>query len=315
MAHLIGIDKYKKNRLVQSSEGKLKIFMAYDKPPCFAAFWCNKHCTFKENGHIFNFLKEINSNKTISLHYSDGISDTTLEDPLIKTPDNKYIMLLQSTRLTEESKKIIKNKLLCIPLDDDIFTMGLKSFLQMECGEAYNIPWEDKLPIVFYRGTPIYGSRRRPVVQILYGNPKTDARYVKTPWTEQDYFQKNKNLYDNRFDGSNPQPVTLADHMKYKYIICIGGVIIGSMFNWVFGSGSVPLLVSHPNDHWWFKPFIEPNVHYMPIEWDLSNLESTIDFLIQNDEYAKGIATNCRLMSEKVFSPEFQRQYLVDNLQ
>lgn len=313
MAHLIGIEKYKKDRIHQDGDGKLKIYQGYDRPPCFAAFWCNKHCTFQENRDIVNFLKTLTSDHTVSVHFSDGICDLNLDDPLLVVPSEEYIRLAQATRLSSENLKKIKNKTLCIPLDDDIFRMGLDKFLEIECGPTIDTPWETKKSIAFFRGTPV-GPTRPQLVKNLYGNPLTDARFVKTPWTDPVYYERHKQLYDNRFDGSNPQPVTLAEHVKHKYLICAGGIIIGSMFNWIFGSGCVPILITHQDDDWWFKPFVIPYVHYIPVKFDLSNLETNINFLVENDDFAKRIANDARKAASVIFSPHFQRKYLIDAL-
>ncbi len=314
--HLINYIRYKISKtMFRLAEGKLKVYLSHtQRPPNFAGFWCNKYCIFSENGYIIKFLLNINSSKTISLHYSDGMSPLCKDDPYLQSPNSDYIMITQATRFKDEDEKnqYWKNPILCIPLDDEIFEFGLKAILERDCCDIY-LPWEERQSIAFFRGTPVEPTRPK-LVRRLYYNPNANARFIKTPWTDPHYYQQNFQYYDNRFDGSDPQPVTLNEHVRHKYLICVGGIIIGSMFNWVFGSGSVPILVLHPSDKWWFKQYIVPYVHYIPVDYDLSNLETNIEFLIKNDRFAQQIATNARKLADEIFTSRFQKQYLLDHL-
>jgi hypothetical protein len=51
-------------------------------------------------------------------------------------------------------------------------------------------------------------------------------------------------------------------------------------------------------------------VHYVPIQYDLSDLKEKIEWLRSNDEEARKIAENSTRFALTILSPEFQRGYL-----
>jgi hypothetical protein len=107
----------------------------------------------------------------------------------------------------------------------------------------------------------------------------------------------------------------LDEHFRYKYILIVDGTHIASNHMWVFGSGAVPIMITHPDNDYWFRRFIVPMVHYVPIEYhDLSDLEEKIKWLQEHDFEAKNIMNNAMHLAETVFSPEFQQQYLRDEM-
>lgn len=50
-------------------------------------------------------------------------------------------------------------------------------------------------------------------------------------------------------------------------------------------------------------------VHYVPIQYDLSDLKHSIDWLVANDDEARRIARNALDLSNQIFSPAFQQEY------
>jgi len=102
----------------------------------------------------------------------------------------------------------------------------------------------------------------------------------------------------------------LGEHFRYKYILIVDGNCIASNHQWVFGSGSVPVMVTHPDNDYWFKRYLIPMVNYVPIKYDLSDLAERIDWLVANDVQAHEIANNARRLASTIFTPEFQRSYI-----
>jgi spore maturation protein CgeB len=69
-------------------------------------------------------------------------------------------------------------------------------------------------------------------------------------------------------------------------------------------------MVTHPDNNYWFKKYLKPMVHYVPVEYDLSDLKEKIEWLRCNDDKAKQIAKNATEFAIIVLSPHFQRGYL-----
>jgi hypothetical protein len=102
----------------------------------------------------------------------------------------------------------------------------------------------------------------------------------------------------------------LEEHLKHKYIFIVDGNCIASAHQWVFASGSVPIMVTHPDNDWWCRTYLKPMVHYVPVKYDLSDVKEKIEWLIANDDKAKEIATNAVEFARTVLSSEFQHGYL-----
>jgi hypothetical protein len=96
--------------------------------------------------------------------------------------------------------------------------------------------------------------------------------------------------------------------MKYKMNLIIDGNVIASSHMWAFVSGAVPMMIS--NATCWFSRYLIPFVHYIPIKYDLSDLQDKIMWVMQHDQEAENIAKNALEFARNIFSPEFQREYL-----
>lgn len=88
------------------------------------------------------------------------------------------------------------------------------------------------------------------------------------------------------------------------------GCCIASAHQWVFASGSVPILLTHPKNDWWFRRYLTPMVHYVPIEYDLSDISAKLDWLTANDEAAKKIAENAMAFADYYLTSDFQKYHI-----
>lgn len=203
------------------------------------------------------------------------------------------------------TRKFHRDNILLTPLDDDTFNRGLTEVLST----FPQIPWESKLPIAYWRGGSSGCEKptlRHRVVDKLFGRGNTDVKFTPGGWPENDAVIPREYFVSNRTD--------LAEHFKYKYIFIIDGNCIASAHQWVFGSGSVPIMITHPDNDYWFKKFLKPMVHYVPIAYDLSDLDEKLEWLAQHDEEAKHIAGNAVAFSKAYFSSEFQKAYVYNEI-
>ena len=185
-----------------------------------------------------------------------------------------------------------------LPLDDQAFEIGVEATLASFPKPA----WEDREPIAFWRGGASGFDRpslRHRVAQCLAGHPHSDVRI--TPW--------------GGWEGGQTIPVelfaprcSLQDHFRYKYLLIVDGNCIASNLQWVFASGAVPILVTHPSNQYWFKGDLLPMIHYVPVKYDLSDLRERIEWLVTHDAEAKTIAERAQLFARQSMSPEGQRR-------
>jgi hypothetical protein len=190
---------------------------------------------------------------------------------------------------------------LYLPLDDEFFDKGTEPFFP-------NLPpWEERSDVVFWRGgcSGCYGggleSVRCRTVAKLIDQPQSDVK-LSIWWSA------GKKIPDHYFADRVPPDTFL----KYNIFLIIDGKCIASNHMWGFATGCVPFVISNANC--WFLKFAKPFVHYIPIRYDLEDLLEKIDWVRTHDAEAKQIAQQALQFSKDHFNPEFQRHYLIEEM-
>jgi hypothetical protein len=250
-----------------------------------------------EGGAIESYLKESverqSAYKQILFAQSDGL-DGPRYDELKAIAPNAIIPALCTRDLNAPD-------ILLLPLDDDSFRYGLLGAMP-----SYRIvPWEMRLPVAFWRGGTSGSDSmtiRRKVVEKLLPNSSCDVRFTRGVSAASDAA-----VPDEYFA---PHRVAIEQHFAYKYILIVDGNVIASSHQWVFGSGSVPIMVTHPGNGYWFQKYLEPMKNYVPVSYDLSDLDEKIEWLVAHDVEAREIADNALRLARTVLSSEFQKKYI-----
>jgi len=255
------------------------------------------------------YLQGLEPSTTFALTMADGYSsrpDNTIalksrEDFERIIPGPNTIVGILCTRDFSDPRAVL------MPLDDESFTQGV---CEVVSSRATLPSWESKKPIVFWRGCLSGGLAPTPrtrAVWELYDFPHADVKLTRERCMDPPHMGRLIFPQDTRFYDESR---TLGDHLAHKYILIIDGNCIASAHQWVFASGSVPVMITHPENDWWFRKYLKPMVHYVPIQYDLSDLREKIEWLIANDDKAKEIAANAMEFARTVLSAEFQHGYL-----
>jgi hypothetical protein len=198
-----------------------------------------------------------------------------------------------------------------LPLDDESFDRGVIDVL---ASHTLLPKWEDRKPIAFWRGCLSGGlapTLRTRVVWELHDFPFADVKFNRLTNMTSEYQGRFVFPEDTRFYD---EPRGAHDHVQHKYIPILDGNCIASAQQWVFASGSVPIMVTHPDNDFWFKKYLKPGFHYVSIKYDLSDLREKIEWLVNNDAEAKQIANNAMEFARTVLSSEFQHGYLMKEI-
>jgi len=212
--------------------------------------------------------------------------------------------------LTLCARNSYHRKFLLLPLDDESFKRGVYEHLS---DVFTRVPWEQRIARAYWRGIPSGEpgeNVRTEAVLRLHNHPHANVKLlvphennIKTgPLAD----STNADFYDSR------RP--MQEFAEYKYNLVIDGACIASSLQWVFASGSVPILVTHPGNDWWFKRYLEPMKHYVPVAYDLSDLEERIEWLVTHDEEARSIAENAVMFSQYYLSAGFQQYHLAKEI-
>ena len=291
-------------------------------PPNVPLYWSGQYSQCHVGSAIERYVSESirRQPKKISAIFtqSDGLigqeeyermASTIGREEHINTPAGKeYAALETSASLGTDvivcmlcTRQFNRQNLLLLPLDDDTFNRGLTEVLS----PFHRPAWKDRKPQAFWRGGSSGCDRpmlRQRVLDVIFDSPHADVAFTLGGWSYNDAIIPNRYFKPNRVD--------LAKHFEYKYIFIIDGNCIASAHQWVFGSGSVPIMITHPDNNYWFKSYLKPMVNYVPIAYDLSDLEEKLNWLVTHDEEAEQIANNALKLSNTIFTSEFQRYYI-----
>jgi Glycosyl transferase family 90 len=92
--------------------------------------------------------------------------------------------------------------------------------------------------------------------------------------------------------------------LDYKFHLIIDGNGVASNGTWVFGAGSVPILVGRWAPIWLRSA--QPWVQYAPVDQSLDDLDHVISHLLTNPSLAENIANRARALAAEVLSPKGQ---------
>lgn len=250
------------------------------------------------------------------LNYMGVNSDKYLKE------EEKYINLLEKMPIFLFSKslddRIEKNKFL-LP---DSYIMDQKLYLESLKSTAFGSfvsNWSQKVPLAHFRGAPsgiayeadVYSniSKFFPRLNLVYLSTQypdyIDAKF--SSWfkigDDSESTKKLKELNINKDNALAPY-TSIEDQLAYKYILSLDGYKCAWIrVPWIMVSNSV-LMKTETDQVEWFYNKIIPDVHYVSIKADLSNLVHKVQYLRENDTYAKNIAENASEFIIKNLLPE-----------
>jgi hypothetical protein len=279
--------------------------------------WAGVLSKCHSTGSIVNIAKQIIAGLekpiTFVVSMSDGYAD--VPNHLIAIKDRAHFESIVKDENTIVGILCTRNfshpRAVLLPLDDESFNKGvIDEFL---CHTP--LPrWEDRKPIAFWRGCLSGGlapTLRTRVVWELHDFPFADVKFNRLTNMTPEYQGRFVFSEDGRFYD---EPRGANVHVQHKYIPILDGNCIASAQQWVFASGSVPIMVTHPDNDFWFKKYLKPGFHYVSIKYDLSDLREKIEWLVNNDAEAKQIANNAMEFARTVLSSEFQHGYLMKEI-
>lgn len=198
---------------------------------------------------------------------------------------------------THLSRSFTAESMLLVPWDDGMFLQGISKYTFQD------LPWSGKTPTAVWRGGSSGLDRpslRMRAVAELRGE---DVKFVRGGWPFNDAVIPAEDFGESR---------TKYEQAEHKYVLVLDGNGPASNAQWVFGTGSVPVIVTHPENRWWFQSELVPMVNYVPAT--VEDLRSKLEWLRNNDAEAEKIARNARLFAEHVFSPTFQKNYILQQI-
>ena len=127
--------------------------------------------------------------------------------------------------------------------------------------------------------------------------------------TDHDHWIKNK--------------ISIEDHLKYKFIMCIEGVDVATNLKWVMSSNSIAVMTKPKIESWFMEKQLIDNYHYIEIKDDYSDLEEKLTYYINNVDECLKITKNANKYvnqfrdtnREKLISLLVLEKYFIKTLQ
>ena len=86
--------------------------------------------------------------------------------------------------------------------------------------------------------------------------------------------------------------LTIAEHLDYKFILCLEGNDVASNLKWVMSSNSLAVMPKPKYETWFMEGTLIPNHHYVLIKDDYSDLEERMRYYIEHQDEALQIIEN-----------------------
>ncbi|WP_158285653.1 glycosyl transferase family 90 [Pseudohoeflea suaedae] len=135
--------------------------------------------------------------------------------------------------------------------------------------------WNDKAGRAVWRGG-IHNRLRTALVRRHAGNPAADVGHIGEP-----------------FEGIAPKSfMTREEQMAYRYIISVEGNDVATNLKWIMASGSVCLMTRPRFETWFLESRLVPDLHYVELADDFSDLDEKIDALEADPDRALRIVAN-----------------------
>lgn len=169
------------------------------------------------------------------------------------------------------------------------------------------IPFAEKRNQAIFRGSICGKPHRRRFMEMYHGHPLCDARSVK-----------------DRGEPMPPawsgDPLTLYDHLRYKFIISLEGNDVASNLKWAMSSNSLAVTPRPRYETWFMEGTLLPDHHYVEIRSDYADLEEKLTHYMTHPGEAERISRNAqeyirqfrdppreRLIAVRVLEKYFQR--------
>ncbi|KAA6321936.1 hypothetical protein EZS27_028468, partial [termite gut metagenome] len=78
------------------------------------------------------------------------------------------------------------------------------------------------------------------------------------------------------------EPMTIDEHLEYKFILCIEGNDVATNLKWVMSSNSLAVMPRPRYETWFMEGRLIPNYHYIEIKADYSDLEDRLTYYIHH---------------------------------
>lgn len=86
--------------------------------------------------------------------------------------------------------------------------------------------------------------------------------------------------------------ISIENHLDYKFILSLQGNDVATNLKWIMSSNSIAVMPKPTVETWFMEGTLEGGKHYIELKPDYSDLESQLNFYIQNPQECLDILRN-----------------------
>lgn len=151
--------------------------------------------------------------------------------------------------------------------------------------ETHDISYEQKNNKIVWRGCTTGVKQHNLRMQLVkryfdHENPNIDVGFSHIVQNEYQYQEYVK------------EKILMKDLLKSKFLISIEGNDVASGLKWQMASNSLVFMNKPRTTSWFMEDLLVPNVHYVLLKDDFSNLEEKYEWALQNPNECKKIIRN-----------------------
>ena len=282
--------KYKNSKLLYN----LKNLFTYCIPNAIFQAYLDSHLSKLTNYDLMYITKRVNYYNKLENPYTINETFITLKDFALGkgykphscffdtyeytryfNKDYKLSFLFGDITKVPDFPRIVKSR----PINDEnansvILKLNkLRHFIYINDQKSF----QQKKNILIGRGA-IYQPHRIKFYEKYFGHPMCDLGQTKTK----------KTMHPEWTVPYTP----IADHLDYKFILCLEGNDVASNLKWVMSSNSIAVMPKPKYETWFMEGTLIPDYHYIEIRSDYSDLEDKLNYYIENTDKALSIIEN-----------------------
>ncbi|UIR55208.1 lipopolysaccharide biosynthesis protein [Sphingobacterium sp. SRCM116780] len=154
-----------------------------------------------------------------------------------------------------------------------------------------HICYRDKKNILLGRAS-VYQEHRSRFYDLYFDHPMCDLGDVSKKHQDSPWFKS---------------AIRISDHLQYKFILALEGNDVATNLKWIMSSNSIAVMPTPKYETWFMEGLLLPDVHYIHIRDDYSDLEEKLNYYIAHPEKAEEI-----IMHAHAFVQQFQNHKLED---
>jgi len=230
----------------------------------------------------------VNYYNKLTLPIALGAQATRLEDmQMFKSPKTYNFDTFEYSRYFNSSFKanFLFGDVIHTP---DVPTIQKSRPIEGDNSNAVLLKLDKKRHFVFVKDSKPFAAKKDLLVGRSAVNQPHRERFMEM------YFNHPLcNLGQVNKTGGQPQwykpKLSISQHLDYKFILSLEGYDVATNLKWIMSSNSIAVMPKPKYETWFMEGRLIPNVHYIAISDDYSDLEERLRYYISHPDEAQQI--------------------------